>query len=154
MNYTMRYAALSAFLFLLACGACALGFTVAGDYFSRPAAEQEIARRTASLPSGAGSPPESPLLGADPDLIARDVTPRHHVVEVVDAVNMRQGPSSANAVIKVQIAGTTLQVASRQGKWVEVIEPETGGTGWVYGDYVKPVPPVSRRAEAADKMIR
>ena len=82
------------------------------------------------------------------------MTSRRNWVEVVDAVNMRLGPSSANAVIKVQLAGTKLEVASREGKWVEVIEPATGGTGWVFDDYLKPVAPASRRAEAAETTIR
>ena len=47
-----------------------------------------------------------------------------------------------------------LEVASRDGKWVEVIEPETGETGWVFDAYVTPATPAARRAEAAQKTIR
>ena len=86
--------------------------------------------------------------------IAQEAEERQSWVEVVDAVNMRQGPSSANAVIRVQLAGTKLRVESREGQWVEVSEPDSGETDWVFDAYVKSIAPASRRAEAAETTIR
>jgi len=70
-------------------------------------------------------------------------------VEVTGAVNMRSGPSSANPVLEVQLEGARLQIASRDGRWVEVVEPNTGQRGWVFDRHVKPADSVSRRAAIA-----
>jgi len=152
VNYTAKYIVVSGLLFGTACGVCALGLSVAGERFVRSPSPGTPGAETAVRVTSAR--PQSALLGSNPERVARDLTSRRNWVEVVDAVNMRLGPSSANAVIKVQLAGTKLEVASREGKWVEVIEPATGGTGWVFDDYLKPVAPASRRAEAAETTIR
>jgi SH3-like domain-containing protein len=75
-------------------------------------------------------------------------------VEVIDAVNMRSGPSSAKPVLRVQMAGARLQVASRDGRWVEVVEPDTGQRGWVFERHVKLVEASSRRAAIAGTEIQ
>lgn len=152
MNHTAKYLTLSGLLFATACGVCALGLSVAGERFVRAPSPDDPVAETAVRTASAR--PQSALLGSNPERIARELASRRDWVEVVDAVNMRKGPSSANPVIKVQLAGAKLEVASRDGRWVEVIEPATGGTGWVFDDYVKPVAPASRRAEAADRTIR
>ena len=154
MHHTAKYAAFSSLLFVAACGASAFGLSVAGNFFAPQASSERPVAQTAEMARTTQSRPQSALLGSDPERVARDSAARQDWVEVVDSVNMRQGPSSANAVIKVQLAGTKLRVASRDGKWVEVVEPKTGGTGWVFDDYVKPVAPASRRAEAAETAIR
>lgn len=154
MNYTAKYAAATGLLLAGACGLLALGFSVAGEGFARNPSAAAPVVETAALKRSPDAHPSSPLLGADLERVARELEARRSWVEVVDAVNMRQGPSSANAVIKVPLAGTKLQVSSREGSWVEVVELETGGTGWVFEDYVKPVAPASRRAEAGETTIR
>lgn len=153
MHHNTKYAVAAGVLFVAASGVCVLGLAVAGDRFATP---RSIAStiETAAVERSARSRPKSVLLGQDPERVARQVAERRSWVEVVDSVNMRQGPSSANAVIKVQLAGTRLRVASRDGKWVEVVEPETGGTGWVFENYVRPLAPASRRAEAGETTIR
>jgi uncharacterized protein YgiM (DUF1202 family) len=154
VHHTTKYAAVSGLLFAGACGVCALGLAAAGEGFARNASAEAPVAEIATLERSADARPRSPLLGANPERVARELAARRSWVEVVDAVNMRQGPSSANAVIKVQLEGTTLRVASRDGSWVEVVEPETGETGWVFEDYVKPIAPASRRAEAGGTTIR
>jgi len=151
VHHTAKYAAFSSLLFVVACGASAFGLSVAGKLFAPQASSERPVAQTAEMARATQSRPQSALLGSDPERVS---AARQDWVEVVDSVNMRQGPSSANAVIKVQLAGTKLRVASRDGKWVEVVEPKTGGTGWVFDDYVKPVAPASRRAEAAETAIR
>lgn len=154
MHHTAKYAAFSALLFVTACGVCALGFAVAGENFARAPGPGTQAAETMETARTTFARPQSALLGSNPERVAHEAAARQRWVEVVDAVNMRQGPSSANAVIKVQLAGTKLQVASREGKWVEVIEPDTGGTGWVFDQFLKPIAPASRRAEAGETTIR
>lgn len=154
MHYTLKYATVSVLLLAAASGLCAFGLKVAGERFAPVAASGTAAAESAELARNTSSRPQSVLLGSAPELVARQADARREWVEVVDAVNMRQGPSSANAVVKVQLAGTTLRVASRDGQWVEVVEPETGGSGWVFAKFVKPVAPASRRAEATEKTVR
>jgi uncharacterized protein YgiM (DUF1202 family) len=149
-----KYAAKAGLLFVTACGAGAIGLSLAGERFARLPASSDAAPKTVASIGPTTAQPRSPLLGSDPERLARVLAARKSWVEVVDAVNMRQGPSSADAVVKVQLAGTMLEVASREGKWVEVIEPETGETGWVFDAYVTPAAPAARRAEAAQKTIR
>ena len=141
MNHTAKYAAVTGLLFAGVCGLLALGFSVAGEGFARNPSAAAPVVETDALKRSPDAHPSSPLLGADPERVARELEARRSWVEVVDAVNMRQGPSSANAVIKVQLAGTKLQVSSREGSWVEVVEPETGGTGWVFEAMSYPSPP-------------
>jgi len=59
-------------------------------------------------------------------------------MQVVSGVNMRAGPSTANPVITVQRRGTALEVLARDGAWIEVRNPDTGETGWVYASYLGP----------------
>lgn len=160
MNAITKYAAVSAILLSVTGGVSALGLAAAGDLFA-PSTPQD--RPGLAVPSRAeteesiGRRPTSSLLGAEPAQIAEaDSAPggKGRWVEVVDAVNMRKGPSSANAVIKVQLAGARLRLASREGEWIQVIEPKTGGTGWVFEKFVKHIDPVSRRADAVETAIR
>ena len=55
-------------------------------------------------------------------------------------VNMRSGPTRANPVIGVAQKGERLRVAYRDRDWVEVIEPDSGKRGWVYGRFVQASP--------------
>jgi uncharacterized protein YgiM (DUF1202 family) len=152
MNATTQYAALSAFLTMAAIGLAGLGFAVAGETFARGGSRLKVP--TVEFAEHGPRDPQSALLGAKPDAIARKLADMQEWVEVIDSVNMRQGPSSANPVIKVQLAGTKLRVASRDRRWVEVVTPETGDTGWVFGKHVKPIPSEQRRADAAKSTIR
>jgi len=158
MNITTRYAAISAILFGATAGVVALGFAVAGDVFTltsphgepRVAVASEVAELKAKRPT-------SSLLGAKARKVAKaDSEPgeRGPWVKVVDAVNMREGPGSDTEVIKVQLPGAKLRVASHEGAWVEVVEPKTGGTGWVFEKFVKHIDPASRRADAGETALR
>ncbi|MGK2921168.1 MAG: SH3 domain-containing protein [Methyloceanibacter sp.] len=154
MHPIAKYAAVSGLLLVTACGVCVLGFSLAGERFATVPSPSASETETIASVRATKARPQSTLLGSDPQRVAREAAARQSWVEVVDAVNMRQGPSSANAVIRVQLAGTKLRVASREGKWVEVFEPDTAETGWVFDAYVKRIAPVSRRAEAAETTIR
>lgn len=154
MHTRTKYLVLSGLLLVSAGAVCALGFSLAGEQFVRAPSPPASEAGTVASVRATEVQPRSALLGSDPERVAREVEARQGWVEVVHAVNMRQGPSSANAVIKVQRAGTKLRVASREGLWVEVIEPETGGTGWVFDRHVRPVAPAVRRVEAAETTVR
>lgn len=152
MNATTQHAALSALLMTASIGLAALGFAFAGEMFARGGSGLKVP--SVEVAEHGPKDPRSTLLGAKPDAIARKLADMQEWVEVIDSVNMRQGPSSADPVIKVQLAGTKLRVASRDRRWVEVVTPETGDTGWVFGKYVKSIPSEQRRADAAKSSIR
>ncbi len=147
-----KYTAVSGLLLVTACGVCVLGLSLAGESFAPGPSPSASETETIASVRATKARPQSALLGSDPQRVAREAAARQSWV--VDAVNMRQGPSSANAVIRVQLAGTKLRVESREGKWVEVSEPDSGETGWVFDAYVKRIAPGSRRAEAAETTIR
>ena len=134
MNATAKYAAFSAILLSAACGVIALGFAAAGDLFARSSPQKLVAVVTrAEIEDSIGKRPTSRLLGAKAVQTAeagKAPGSKGRWVEVVDAVNMRKGPTSATEVTKVQLPGAKLRVASREGAWVEVVEPKAGGTGW------------------------
>jgi hypothetical protein len=47
-------------------------------------------------------------------------------------VNLRQGPSSSAAVVSVVAKGTKLRVLGRKRGWVQVTNPATSDSGWIY----------------------
>jgi Bacterial SH3 domain len=55
-------------------------------------------------------------------------------------VNLRDGPSSSSTVIGVVPEGTKLKVLGRKRRWVQVTNPDTAATGWIYGRYVDGLP--------------
>lgn len=65
-------------------------------------------------------------------------------VRTTDAVNLRDGPSTDDAVVTTLAAGTELRVTGpgEEGgdyTWYPVENPETGETGYVAGDFLEPV---------------
>jgi len=100
--------------------------------------------------------PASKLLGSEPEGVEQnpvDTNRDYEWVEVTDAVNMRSGASSADPVIKVQLEGTQLRVVSRDGNWINVVEPGSGVQGWVYKKYVQLAEPAFRRARVAGATV-
>ncbi len=54
--------------------------------------------------------------------------------------NVRAAPSSTAETIKIAEKGAKLRVAGRKGNWVQVTDPATSETGWVYSRYVEETP--------------
>ncbi len=71
--------------------------------------------------------------GAAPDGAAAEL------VELKGFVNVRESPSSNAATVRVMDDGTKLRVIARKGGWVQVTDPATAETGWVYSRYVASV---------------
>jgi len=156
METPWKYIGATGLGILASCLVVTLGFNLATGSFRPPAPppfQAEISRAQSVI---GGHVPTSPLLGrAQEELVAiaaaDDQRQREgEWVEVTDAVNMRSGGSSSDPVIKVQIEGKRLRVASRDGGWVEVVEPETEVIGWVYERYVKLIDPESQQARLVD----
>jgi hypothetical protein len=51
-------------------------------------------------------------------------------------VNLRQAPSSSASVVGVVAKGAKLRVIARKRGWVQVSNPSTAQTGWIYSGYV------------------
>ena len=54
--------------------------------------------------------------------------------------NVRAAPSSTAETIKIAEKGVKFRVAGRKGNWVQVSDPATSETGWVYSRYVEETP--------------
>jgi uncharacterized protein YgiM (DUF1202 family) len=161
---TIRYLALTAAFFGTAGFVCALGLVFAPYAFLGSITSQSEVRAAFSAPTERTSltsplmppltSPSSLLLGSKPEVAAQGFMEgsdrRGNWVEVVDAVNMRSGASSAEPVINVQLEGTRLRVVSRDDNWINVVEPESEQRGWVYNKYVRSVEPALKRARVAD----
>jgi len=55
-------------------------------------------------------------------------------------VNLRDGPSSTARVVSVVAKGAKLRVVARKRGWVQVADPATAQSGWIYSDYVETGP--------------
>ncbi len=68
----------------------------------------------------------------DKGWIASSVTARtpHHIVKGT-SINLRAGPGTQHAVVGKAVYGDVLRTARRQGDWVQVQQPNGGGTAWV-----------------------
>jgi SH3 domain-containing protein len=55
-------------------------------------------------------------------------------------VNLRKAPSSSASVVSVVAKGTKLRVVSRKRGWVQVTNPATSESGWIYSGNVATAP--------------
>jgi len=53
-------------------------------------------------------------------------------VEVKSTANIHSGPSAAAEIIGIAHAGAEVQVASRDAGWVQIIDPWSWRTGWIF----------------------
>jgi Bacterial SH3 domain len=61
-------------------------------------------------------------------------------VQPSTSVNLREGPTSAAAVIGVIAKDTKLKVLEQKRRWVKVINPETSESGWIYAPNLDGLP--------------
>ncbi len=58
-------------------------------------------------------------------------------VAFLSAANVRAAPSSTAETIRIAEKGTKVRATGRKGNWVQVTDPATAETGWVYSRYVE-----------------
>jgi uncharacterized protein YgiM (DUF1202 family) len=87
---------------------------------------------TASLSEPVPLPTRRPVPSA-PDSAANWVRPSAYV-------NLRDGPSSTARVVSVVAKGAKLRVVTRKRGWVQVADPATSQTGWIYSGHAETVP--------------
>jgi hypothetical protein len=73
-------------------------------------------------------------LGAAPDEPAE-------WVETVSPVDMHTGPKQSSETVKVAQKGLKVRVTGRDKKWVQVSDPATSTSGWIYQRFLKPTEP-------------
>ena len=61
-------------------------------------------------------------------------------VQPSTSVNLREGPTSAAAVIGVIAKDTKLKVLEQRRRWVKVINPESSESGWIYAPNLDGLP--------------
>jgi hypothetical protein len=154
MKPLTRYIVKSSILSAGAAGLVGLAFFVAVGVFS--ATPNKIGVSSAFSPplTRTGQGPNSHLAGAhipagDRPTVAS--SPLNFAdrewVKVTHDVNMRNGPTRSSVILEVKAEGTRLQVASRDGSWIEVLEPETGEKGWIYEKFLQESHPNTHEAE-------
>jgi hypothetical protein len=62
-------------------------------------------------------------------------------VEIVSAVDMHARPQQSSETVKVVEKGLKLRVAARDKNWVQVTDPATSASGWIYSRFLKPTEP-------------
>jgi hypothetical protein len=60
------------------------------------------------------------------------------LLKVNSAANIRSGPSASAEIIGIAHAGAEVQVASRDSGWVQIIDPWSSRTGWIYSKFLAP----------------
>ena len=55
-------------------------------------------------------------------------------------VNLRDGPSSTAHVVSVVAKGAKLRIVARKRGWVQVADPATSQSGWIYSGHTETVP--------------
>ncbi len=104
---------------------------------AKPSAETTADVANVSTESAAPSPSAAPATVGTPDAADDD---DGTWIKPSEYVNLRDGPSSSSKVIGVVPEGTKLKVLGRKRRWVQVTNPDTAATGWVYGRYVDGLP--------------
>jgi Bacterial SH3 domain len=80
-----------------------------------------------------------PLPTRRPARTARDAGPATWVRPSA-YVNLRDGPSSTARVVSVVAKGAKLRIVTRKRGWVQVADPATSQTGWIYSGHTETVP--------------
>jgi SH3 domain-containing protein len=55
-------------------------------------------------------------------------------------VNLRDGPAATARVVSIVAKGTKLRVVARKRGWVQVADPATSQSGWIYSGHTETVP--------------
>jgi SH3-like domain-containing protein len=77
-------------------------------------------------------------LAAGPWMVESNISaaPAVEVLQVTTTASIRTGPSRAAKLIGTAAPGTELQVQSRDGKWIQFVDPASGNSGWIHSSLV------------------
>jgi hypothetical protein len=86
----------------------------------------------ASAEPAAPSGQPVPVVPADPASSGKE-----EWVELSGYVNVRKSPAQTAETLRIAQKGEKLRVDDRQGNWVQVTDPATNETGWVYSRFIE-----------------
>ena len=86
----------------------------------------------ASTESAAPSGQPVPVVPADPASSGKK-----EWVELSGYVNVRKSPAQTAETLRIAQKGEKLRVDDRKGNWVQVTDPATSETGWVYSRFIE-----------------
>src|SRR5690349_22094420 len=83
---------------------------------------------------------DSAAQGAQPVVVPADSSSsgKDEWVGFSTDVNIRKAPSPSAETLRIAQKGEKLRVMGRESKWVEVTDPATSETGWVYSRFTEP----------------
>jgi hypothetical protein len=113
--------------------------TLAADDATEPAEEvasiaavAAVTDEPAVLPETVPLPTRRPAPGAQ-NVAGNWVRPSAYV-------NLRDGPAATARVVSIVAKGTKLRVVARKRGWVQVADPATAQSGWIYSGHTETVP--------------
>lgn len=68
-----------------------------------------------------------------------------------DALNVRRSPSKHGEVLIVLQKGSTVEIAGRDGDWIQILTPRRQ-YGWVYGAYITGFDDIRKRRSSNDRV--
>jgi uncharacterized protein YgiM (DUF1202 family) len=104
---------------------------------AQPAADAEAAKPASSTAPESGAEAANDGNALTRLIAATGLGTGGEWVEVAGAVNVRQSPSATGETLRVAQKGAKLRVMSREGNWVQVSDPTTSETGWIYARFVE-----------------
>ena len=93
-------------------------------------------QKPADPPAAPTSETSKPVVAPAPPDATRTRAVAPEWVEISSPVNIRSGPTPQAEAIKIAEPGKRYQATARQGSWVQVTDPTTLESGWVYARYV------------------
>jgi hypothetical protein len=97
-------------------------------------AAAEVSGGTEASPAATGAVSVVPVASAPDGALP---TGKEEWVALSGYANVRAAPSSTAETLRVAQKGTKLRVTARKGSWVQVTDPATQETGWVYSRFVE-----------------
>jgi Bacterial SH3 domain len=73
--------------------------------------------------------------------------PETEILKLKSAASIRKGPSSSAEIIGTAEAGTEARVVSRDSGWVQIVDPQSGRSGWIYAALAAPSAPADAATE-------
>jgi hypothetical protein len=62
-------------------------------------------------------------------------------METKTAVDIHAKAAQSSETVKVAESGVKMRVTARDKNWVQVTDPKTSTTGWIYNRFLQPIDP-------------
>jgi Bacterial SH3 domain len=115
---------------------------------AQPQAAAEAPSQAAPPQSSSPKPEGGTLPSTQSTEASPDAKPNQpEFVKVTAPASVRKGPSASSPIIGIAHTSAEAQVVSRDGDWVQIIDPDSKNTGWIQQSFLAPqTAPSSRPA--------